>query len=130
MTNLEISPDSGKIEGEEVEQVLWRSDVTKGIFRKKIVHTYLVTNKQVISGNQILNLEDISDAVSLNEERVHGIHSGHSSVRVGSYRDKGRVIGDVIFNSTTLPDLIFHDIPDPDGIVRLVKSLIKQRNKK
>lgn len=87
---------------EEKGQVLFRYDVTKDWLRKKEVHSYLVTNKHVVSGSQILNLHDIYDAVSLNEERVYDggfqriwTRSKYSSCRLGSYRGKGRVIGDV-----------------------------------
>lgn len=89
------------------------------------------------TGSQVLDINDVSDAVSLNEERVYdgtqntyGVYGRGSSVRMGSYRGKGRVIGDVIVNSPTHPDIIFNDVSDPDGIVRLIKSLKKQRQGK
>ena len=33
----------------------------------------------------------------------------------------------MIFMSPSRQDIIFHDVPDPDGVVRLIKSLKKSR---
>jgi hypothetical protein len=123
-------------EPQEYEERLWRHDVTKGFWRKKVVHFYLVTTKHLVSGQQVLNIDDLVDCVAVNEESVHdggfnsvGVKSGNVSVRTGGYRGRGKVIGDVIFTGIN-GCMIFHDIPVPNSIVRLVKSLMKARKQR
>ena len=119
---------------DEREETLWRHDIKKGWLHKKVVYSYLITNKRIVSGSQVLNLDDVSDCVSVNEERFYGggvnsvgTHTRGPNARLSSYRGRGRVIGDVIFTSHSNQDTIFHDVPDPDGVVRLVKTLMKPR---
>lgn len=138
MTLAKDEPSPPKDEDpEEQEETLWRHDIKKGWIRKKVVYSYLITDKQVVSGSQVHNLDDVSDCAAMNEERVHGgsvnrvgTYTKGTNVRLSSYRGRGLVIGDVIFTSQSNPDIIFHDVPDPDGVVRLVKSLIKARRER
>ena len=76
----------------------------------------------------------MSDYVSVSEERYYGggfnsvgTHTRGVNARLSSYPGRGRVVGDVIFMSPSSEDVIFHDVPDPDGVVRLFKSLKKSR---
>ena len=71
------------------------------------------TNNHIISWTQVLNLDDVDSAVSLNTQRVYeGIHqtigtgSKGMNVRQGRSNGKGSVYGDVIVNSNTKPDII------------------------
>ena len=40
------------------EETLWRHDIKKGWLSKKVVYSYLITNKRFVSGSQILNDND------------------------------------------------------------------------
>jgi hypothetical protein len=122
------------LEDPEGEETLWRHDIKKGWIHKRAVYTYLITNKRVVSGSQVLKLDDVSDCVSVSEERFYGggvnsvgTHTRGVNARLSSYRGRGRVVGDVIFTSPSSEDIIFRDVPDPDGVVRLFKSLKKSR---
>jgi hypothetical protein len=124
-------------DAEEQEETLWRHDIKKGWIRKKVVYSYLISNKRVVSGTKVLNLDDVSNCVSANEERFYGggankvgTRTRGVNARLSSYRGRGRVIGDVIFTSPSSQDIIFHDVPDPDGLVRLVKSIMKARKER
>ena len=135
MTNEDIEITTAEYpKNEEQEQILWRRDITKGWIRKKVVHSDLITNNHVCSGSQILNLDDIDSAVTLNQQTFYegthqstSVHGGNMGVRQGRSRGKGTVYGDVIFNSSNNPDLIFAGVIDPKGIVDLVKSLKKAK---
>jgi hypothetical protein len=118
----------------EGEEVLFRYDVKEGWIRKKVTFSYILTNRRVIAGRQILMLEDISDIVSINQSRQHGgsyhtigvYHKGLSS-RTGRFHGKSMEFGDIVIHSVTGEDQIWHQLSDPDNLVKLMKSLRKAR---
>jgi hypothetical protein len=122
------------LEDQEGDETLWRHDIKKGWIRKRAVYIYSISNRRVVSGSQVLKLDEVSDYVSVSEERFYGggvnsvgTHSRGVNARLSSYPGRGRIVADVIFTSPSKEDVIFHDVPDPDGVVRLFKSLKKSR---
>lgn len=68
-------------------------------------------------------------------EGIEVIQSGHQQVggsglslsyAFGGHRGHYVKRGTIIFSSPTHQDMIWHNIQDPDSLVRLVKSLKKQ----
>lgn len=44
---------------DELDETLWRHDIKMGWLRKKVVYSYLITNKRIVSGSQVLNDNDM-----------------------------------------------------------------------
>src|SRR5918994_3416897 len=125
-----------QIRAKQGEEVIYRKDVTKGFFRKKVISAFLVTNYRVISPNgQQLFFEEIDDIETYNRrtERVANFLAagprtyGSGSTRTGSFAMAGRstgtsvVIGDVHFLSVVKHDIIWRQVDDCVGLVRLVQ---------
>jgi hypothetical protein len=60
------------LEDQEGEETLWRHDIKNGWIRERAVYIYFITNRRVVSGSQVLKLDDVSDYVSVSEERFYG----------------------------------------------------------
>ena len=52
------------------EEVLWRNEITQGIFKKKVVEVQTITNYRILRNDYGVMLKDIDDAVVLNQHRV------------------------------------------------------------
>jgi hypothetical protein len=97
------------LEDQEGEETLWRHDIKNGWIRERAVYIYFITNRRVVSGSQVLKLDDVSDYVSVSEERFYGggvnsvgTHTRGVNARLSSYPGTGRVVGDVIFTCPSM----------------------------
>jgi hypothetical protein len=115
-----------------IEKTIWHNEITKGIFKKQVVDTQGITNYRVIHNNSQILLKDVDDIVVMNQHRVsQSSYMGTSTGRYarfgyGSSTSKGISVGDVVFMYQGRPYIIFKQIADPNGVVRLAKSARKQ----
>jgi hypothetical protein len=68
------------------EQALWRRDLTKGIFRKQIIETQMITNQAIRINQQALDLSVVDDIQVTNKHsRSEGSYTsyGKYGVRMG-----------------------------------------------
>ena len=72
-----------------------------------------------------------SNQKSINQGNYASIGAGtrDGRIRVDNWRGKSKQLPNVIFMSTRYQDIVFNAIQDAASLVRLVKSLIKQRTK-
>jgi hypothetical protein len=114
------------------ERLVWHNELTKGIFHKHIVDTQRITNYRVIHNNSEIQLRDVDDIVVMNQHRVsQSSYMGTSTGRYarfgyGTSRSKGVSVGDIVFMYQGRPYIIFKQITDPNGVLRLAKSARKQ----
>jgi hypothetical protein len=52
---------------DKLDETLWRHDIKMGWLRKKVVYSYLITNKRIVSGSQVLNIMLCDDEPDLLE---------------------------------------------------------------
>ena len=52
------------------EQTLWRNELTKGIFNKKVSEVQTITNYRVMQNDSGILLKDINDIVVMNQHRA------------------------------------------------------------
>jgi len=115
---------------EAPEQVIWALDITKGVFRKKIVNTLRITNYRVFLGSSYIGLSLLDDIVVMNQHRVSdssytSVGGSRGSPRVGSGRSRSKSVGDVAFIYQGAPYFTFIGIEDPQGVARLAKAARK-----
>src|SRR2546426_12821596 len=97
---------------DQKEQVIWCLNFTKGIFHKKIVDSWIITNYRVLANNSEIWLKDIDDIIVTNQRSV----SNSTSIS----------IGEVLFLYQGKPYVIFRQVSDPQGIARLAKAARKR----
>jgi hypothetical protein len=124
---------------ETLEQVLWRRDITKGIFKKQVIQVQMVTNKAIrLDNNYAISLFDLDDiAVTNRHRRSEGGYTSYSvggggrrggiSVGMGQGRGKLRGYGDVVFFVNGQAVLTFSEVEDPSGLVRIIKAAMKRQ---
>jgi hypothetical protein len=114
------------------EKIIWHNEITKGIFNKHVIGTQRVTNYRVVYNSSEILLKDVDDILVMNQRRIsQSQYMGTSSGRytrfgAGSSRSKSVTIGDVVFMYRGAPYIIFNQITDPSGVVRLAKAARKQ----
>ncbi|MDQ6864168.1 MAG: hypothetical protein M3044_10120 [Thermoproteota archaeon] len=110
---------------DQKEQVIWCLNFTKGIFHKKIVDSWIITNYRVLVNNSEIWLKDIDDIIVTNQRRVSNrLYSGRYGVGVSNSTSIS--IGDVLFLYQGKPYVIFRQVSDPQGIARLAKAARKR----
>lgn len=121
------------------EQILFRKDFTKGFWKPKIVKSYILTNRRVITmmkgkGVEQLMLEDIGNAVPMN---MHSMRDGtfqtygvrqYTGLRfnLGKHKSKGRTAGNIVFipiPNARAPEIQWFEVADPRSIINLIKAL-------
>jgi hypothetical protein len=110
------------------EQVLWRRDLTKGIFRKQIIETQMITNRAIRLNQQTLDLSVVDDMQVTNKHsRSEGSYTsyGRYGVRMGSGTSRSRHYGDIVFFSRGQIVFTVQQVEDPHGVVRLIKAAMK-----
>lgn len=68
------------------EEILWRNQVTEGIFKKRVVETQVITNHRIRQNDSGVMFKDIDDVVVMNQHRV-----SQSNWR---FREKLKELGD------------------------------------
>lgn len=123
-------PDNDNILGGE--EVLWRNEKTKGIFKKSVLEVQIITNYRIIKNDFGVMLKDIDDITVMNQHRVsQSDYIGASYGRYGRFgmgntTSRSKTIGDVVFMIDGRPVIVFGQIVDPTGVARLAKSFKKQ----
>jgi hypothetical protein len=110
------------------EQALWRRDLTKGIFRKQITETQMITNRAIRVNQQALDLSVVDDIQVTNKHsRSEGNYTsyGRYGVRMGQGRSSSRQYGDIVFFSRGQVVFTVHQVQDPHGMVRLINAAMK-----
>jgi ribosomal protein L40E len=114
------------------EEVLWRNEITKGIFKKTVIEVQVITNYRVIKNDFGIMLKDVNDITIMNQHRVSqsehmGVYSGrYARFGMGNSTSRSKTIGDVVFMIDGRPIIVFGQIADPHGVARLAKSSRKQ----
>jgi hypothetical protein len=112
------------------EQALWRRDLTKGIFRKQIIETQMITNQAIRINQQALDLSVVDDIQVTNKHsRSEGSYTsyGKYGVRMGQGRSRSRQYGDLVFFSRGQIVFTVQQVEDPHGLVRLIKAAMKRQ---
>jgi len=126
----------------EGEEVLWNYIGTEGLFNKKAKFIMAFTNLRAyiydFYDHSFANLlvSSIDDVLVMNSHREstnHRMGSFHSTgrmgMRIGTHSSMGssrsQTVGDVIFMKDGEQVISFGNVSDPQGIVRLVKSVMK-----
>ena len=124
-----VKPDSS--EDLSNEQIIWRHELTEGIWNKKTVQGQLITNKRIVlNDNAMIFLKDLSSATALNSHReTKGqgarLYARQTGVSYGNTKYSGSTFGDVVFMDNNGQQITFNNVPDPAGVVRLVKATSK-----
>jgi len=111
------------------EETLWRNQVTKGIFKKRVVEVQIITNYRILRNDKGIMFKDIDDVVVMNQHRVSqsnymGTYYGrYARFGTGNTQSRSKTIGDVVFIRQGRPVIRFNQIADPHGVVRLAKSV-------
>ena len=125
------------------EQLCWRYDITKGLFRKQTTSQYFVTDYRCFILDTQANTVDSSvmmghfdDVVVMNSQRISS--SIGNGFYFGAY-GSGRITGTRTGSSSTFGDvclikdgkivLVFNSIQDPHGVKRLIQVLNKAQTK-
>jgi len=127
----------------EGEELLWNYVGTGGIFNKKAKFLMAFTNFRAYLydfddpydyGNLLVSsIDDVLVMNSHRESTNHRMGSFHSNgrmgMRIGTHSSMGssrsQTVGDVIFMKDGQQMISFGNISDPQGLVRLVKSVMK-----
>jgi ribosomal protein L40E len=110
------------------EQVIWRNEVTKGIFNRRVVEVQIITNQRVCQNSRAIFLKDLDDIIVMNQHRESQGQSARYYARgfgasYGTGRSSGKTIGDVAFIYQGQPSIVFNQISDPYGVTRLAKAV-------
>jgi hypothetical protein len=122
----------------EEESIIWNNLTTEGIINKKATWLEIITNQRILqysfqkhAANHVA-LDVLEDAVVMNQRRIsQSISSGsygrskYHIAGTGSSRSTGITISDIVFISQGGPIITFHQVQDPRGLVKLVKSISK-----
>jgi hypothetical protein len=118
-----------RILNSNTEEVIWSSPITKGFFKITVVQERQITNLRVIQGEGYVGLQLLEDIVVMNQHRVsdsnYSSFGGRGYARFGTGKSQSRTAGDIAFIYQGKPHIIFREIPDPQGVVRLAKSARK-----
>ena len=124
------------------EFVYWMSPSYKGIWHRKLVKTWLVTNERILLySNELgyvmeeLALENINDIVLVNQRRssnasfsVYGTGGRGSRYMTGNSKAVSQLVGDlVVLHDSNAPFTTLTNVNDAIGLAKLIHSLIKQR---
>ncbi|MBT7252562.1 MAG: hypothetical protein HN875_02360 [Candidatus Nitrosopelagicus sp.] len=124
------------------EEILWSYVGEEGIFNKKARHVMAVTNFRAYlydfndyeHGNLLIsNMDDVLIMNSHRQSSSHRMGSFHSTgrmgMRIGTHSSmsssRSQTVGDVHFMKDGESFIIFEGVSDPQGIVRVVKSIKK-----
>lgn len=120
------------------ESIIWHNPQTEGVINKHATWLEVITNHRILqyrfqqhSANYV-TLPILEDVVVMNQKRMSQSNSygsyGRSRYHIagmGANRSTGITIGDIVFVSQGRPIIIFHQIQDPCGLVKLVKFICK-----
>jgi hypothetical protein len=109
------------------EQIIWKNEVMKGIIRKEVGETQILTNLRVIRNGQAFNLHSLDDVVVMNKHSIRKgtyVSTGRYT-RIGTGTSTGKSIGDVVFIYQGKPVITFYQIGDPAGLAKLAKTARK-----
>jgi len=128
----------------EDEEILWHREIIKGIFKKKLKAFEAITNfRTMFFDMEKYRAISISlmgyDAVVNNQKRIsasqregdfagianRGIFIGMSG---STSTSESQTIGDVNLMADGHIDFTFYSVPDPHGLSRLLKNVIKSQN--
>jgi hypothetical protein len=113
------------------EEILWKNQLTEGIFKKRVVEVQTITNYRVEQNGRSVMFKDIDDVVVMNQHRVSqsnymGTYYGrYTRFGMGNSQSRSKTIGDVVFMNQGRTVMRFNQIADPSGVVRLAKSIRK-----
>jgi hypothetical protein len=116
--NLDIAK-LGPVPIAEDEQSLYRYNVEQGIFRKKTIASYFVTNDRImtvigVDDNPQIALENISDVVAINTHREYeggyrGISTSYRGIQYSTGGQRGKSVSYILFIFTSLSfEILFH----------------------
>lgn len=101
--------------------------------RKEQLERQIITTTRVLLNGKALSLAEVDDILVMNSHSVSegeresygrgsSWGSSHSSESSGRSYSERRTVGDVVFVRQGQPYIVFKQLPDPDGIVRLAMS--------
>ena len=120
------------------EKVIWYRDFTKGIFHRRIVAKYIITDMLAVIFNAEQNsvVEEIYFTPSIvchalgvhRESQSYGTGVWASQAGTGLFagprRSSSHAVGDLLFlEPKTEKDLVFHEISDPTALAQIVNAL-------
>lgn len=110
------------------EEIIWQHDITKGIFKKEVVESWILTNVRAIRGGSYVMLKDCDSIVIANRHsrsQGSGVSVRAGYARVGNYNSQSKTIGDVQFIKGGVPVIMFHQVVDPGGLSAMAKAARK-----
>lgn len=125
----------------EGEEILWFNRLTKGIFKKRLVQLWAITNKRAFIRDYEKDLVvavplNACEVVVMNQHRKSkGTHvgsftgyayGGFGGVVAGVSSSRSQSYGDLCFIQNGQIVLRFPGISDPQGVKNLVKTIQKQ----
>jgi zinc ribbon protein len=87
------------------EETLWKTEITKGVFKKE-TETWKLTNLRAMRGGQYVMLKDCEDIVVANINKKRG----------------GASTGDIQFIKQGSPAIIFTGVEDPDRLAEMARA--------
>lgn len=67
------------LEDQEGEETPWHHDIKNGWIRKRAVYIYFITNRGVVSGSQVLKLDDYGRGVNSVGTHTRGVNARRCS---------------------------------------------------
>lgn len=113
------------------EVTIWQNEIQEGWWNKKTVQAQVITNKRIILNvSSVILLQDLVSVTSLNSHReTKGqgarVYARGTGMSYGNSKYSGSTYGDVVFVDNRSNQITFNNVPDPSGVVRLVKSTSK-----
>lgn len=120
----------------EGESIVWHNLLTEGVINKQATWLDVITNYRILEysfkqhGANFVTFSALDDVVVMNQKRISQSNGqgsyGRSKYHIAgtsTSRSTGITVGDIVFVSQGKPIITFHQIQDPRGLVKLVKSI-------
>ena len=113
------------------EVTIWQNEIQEGWFNKRTVQAQVITNKRIILDvSSVILLQDLVSVTSINSHReTKGqgarLYARGTGMSYGTSKYSGSTYGDIMFIDNHSNQITFNNVPDPSGVVRLVKSTSK-----
>lgn len=125
-----IPPEKSKSVNLGQEEEIWRNIVYSGFWNKKVAETQIITNQSVVLNGNSIPLHELDDIITMDshhEATGQGMRiRGTAGVSYGTGSSRGKSVGNVAFIYQGNPTIVFHNINDPAGVVRLAKAARKR----
>ena len=122
----------------EGESIIWSNLQTEGTINKRATWLEVITNHRILQYSfqehapNYVTLSALEDVVVMNQKRMskssHYAGYGRSKYHIagtGGGTSTGITIGDIVFVSQGKPIITLHQVQDPRGLAKLVKSMSK-----